>query len=117
MDNFSRVYGSGPVKRAVVAAATSGDNSLVAAVAGKRIRVLGFFGLAAAAVNLYFTSAAAGTVIFGGSTNKIALPANGGFVLPEAPDGWMETVAGEALILNLSGAVVVSGGVIYQELS
>lgn len=47
MDNFSRVYGSGPVKRAVVAAATSGDNSLVAAVAGKRIRVLGFFGLAA----------------------------------------------------------------------
>lgn len=117
MDSLSRVFGTGPVKRAAIAVASSGDNTLVAAVSGKRIRVLAIFVLAAAAVNLYFTSAAAGTVIFGGSTNKINLAANGGFVLSEAPDGWFETVAGEALVLNLSGAVAVSGGLIYQELS
>ncbi len=116
MDLQSRVLGTGRVKRAAVGAATSGDNAIVALVAGKRIRVLGLALIAASAVNLYFTSGAGGTVIGGGSTNKINLAANGGFVLPEVPDGWMETAAGVALIMNLSGAVSVAGWIIYEEL-
>lgn len=104
----------GNEKYAAIAAATSGDNTIVSAVTGKKIRVKRLVGIAAAAVSLYFTSGAAGTVIFGGSTNKIALAANGGFVLPDSP-GWMETAAGSALIMNLSAAVAVAGGVVYQE--
>lgn len=104
------------VKRAVIAAATSGANTLLAAVTGKKIRVLSLAVIGAAAVNLYFTTAAAGTVIFGGSTNKITIAAAGdGFVLPFNEHGWFETVAGELLNLNLSGAVAVSGGFTYIE--
>lgn len=116
MNQFSKVFGTAAVKYAAIGAASSGDNTLVAAVSGKKIRVLSICLIAASGVNLYFTSGAAGTVIFGGSTNKIALAANGGFVLPEAPDGWMETVVGSALIMNLSGAIAVAGGLLYQEL-
>lgn len=104
------------VKYAPVAAASSGANTLLAAVTGKKIRVLSLALIGAAAVNLYFTSAAAGAVIFGGSTNKIAIAAAGdGFVLPLNEHGWFETVAGELLNMNLSGAVVVSGGFTYIE--
>lgn len=103
-------------KFAAIAAASAGDNTLVAAVVGKKIRVLSLFVLAASAVNVYFTSAAGGTVIFGGSTNKITLAANGGFVLPFSPVGWFEnSAANQALVLNLSGAVAVSGGLVYVE--
>jgi hypothetical protein len=116
MNQFSKIFGTAAVKYAAIGAASSGDNTLVAAVANKKIRVLGLCIIAAAAVSVYFTSGAAGTVIFGDSTNKLALAANGGFVLPEQADGWMETAAGSALVANLSGAVAISGGLLYQEL-
>jgi len=104
-----------PVKRAAFGGATSGDNTLVAAVAGRRIRVVSFFGLATGAVAVYFTSGAGGAVIWGDATNKIALAANGGFVLPRNTDGWFQTAPGAALVVNLSGAVAFSGGVTYLE--
>lgn len=105
------------VKRAVIAASTSGDNSLVALVASKKIRVLSLFVLAGAAGNIYFTSNTGGTVIFGGSTNKINLPANGGFTLQHNPHGWMETAAGQALIMNASSTGPFSGGLTYIEVA
>lgn len=117
----SEVYDVGlgtsfPGKFAAVAANTSGDNSLIAAVASKKIRVLSMALVATGAVSLYFTSAASGTVIFGGSTNKIALAANGVFVLPFNPLGWFQNSSvNQALIMNLSGAVAVSGGINYVE--
>lgn len=103
-------------KFAAIAAATSGDNSLVSAVSGKKIRVLSLFVLAGAAGNVYFTSAAAGTVIFGGSTNKINLPINGGFVLPFNPVGWFEnSSANQAIVMNASSTGPFSGGLVYVE--
>lgn len=103
-------------KFAAIAAASSGDNTLVAAVASKKIRVLSLMLVATGAVSMYFTSAAGGTVIFGGSTNKIAIAANGGFSLPFSPVGWFENSStNQALVLNLSGAVAVSGGLVYVE--
>lgn len=104
----------GTEKYAAIAAASSGDNTIVAAVTGKKIRVKRSALIAAGTVNIYFTSGAAGAVIFGGSTNKIALVANSGFVLPDSP-GWFETAAGSALIMNLSAAIAVAGGLAYQE--
>lgn len=104
------------VKRTALGFATSGDNTLLSGVAGKKIRVLSMMLISGGTVNLYFTSNAAGTVIFGGSTNKIALAANTGFVLPYNPHGWMEvTTDGHALVANLSAAIAVSGGMTYIE--
>lgn len=103
-------------KFAAIAASTSGDNTLVAAVASKKIRVLAMALVAGAAGNIYFTSAAAGTVIFGGSTNKIQLAANGGFVLPFCQVGWFENSSvNQALIMNASSTGPFSGGLVYVE--
>ena len=112
------LYGIGGAlvpKFAAIAAATANDNTLVAAVTGKKIRVLALAVIAGAAGNIYFQSAAAGTVLFGGSTNTINLPANGGFVLPFNPLGWFETVAGELLNMNASSTGPFSGGLVYVE--
>ncbi len=98
---------------APIAAATSGNNTLVAAVAGKKIRVQALCVIAGAAGNVYFTSNTGGTVIFGGSTNKINLAVNGGFVIPFSPPGWFETAVGEALIMNASSTGPFSGGLVY----
>lgn len=104
-----------PPKFAPIAAATSGNNSLVAAVTGKKIRVLAMFLIAGAAGNIYFTAGNSGTVVFGGSSNKIQLPDNGGFVLPFSLAGWFETSAGTALVLNASSTGPFSGGLVYVE--
>ena len=102
-------------KFAAIAAATSGDNTLVSAVSGKKIRVLALSAVVSAATNIYFTSGAAGTVIFGGSTNKINLAANSGLVLGFNPVGWFETASGQALVVNLSAGNSFSGGLVYIE--
>lgn len=100
---------------AAVAAATAGNNTLVAAVPARKIRVLQMLLVAGAAGNVYFTSAAGGTVVFGGSTNTINLAANGGFVLPFSPAGWFETAAGQLLNMNASSTGPFSGGLVYVE--
>ena len=103
-------------KFAAIAAATAGDNTLVAALTGgKKIRVLALWLVAGAAGNVYFTSGAGGTVIAGGSTNKINLAANGGFVLPFSPTGWFETEANKLLNMNASSTGPFGGGLVYIE--
>lgn len=103
-------------KFAAIAAATSGNNTLVSAVVGKKIRVLSMTLVAGAAGNIYFTSNAGGTVIFGGSTNTINLAANGGFVLPYSPIGWLEnSSANQDLVMNASSTGPFSGGLVYVE--
>lgn len=94
---------------AAISASSSGANEIVAAQAGRKIRVLGYVMMAASAVNVKWQS---------DSTDKTGLlypAANGGAVAPLAPDHkyWFETVAGEPLNLNLSGAVAVGGHVTY----
>lgn len=103
------------VKRAAIGVNTSGENTIVAAVASKKIRVLSLNLIAAAAVSLYANNATTGA-IWGGSTNKVALAANGGLVLPHNPYGWFETgTNNEALRFNLSSAVAVAGSLTYIE--
>lgn len=98
-------------KFAIIDAATLGDNTVVAAVAGKKIRVCSLFVVAAAAVVVRFESGAAGTAL----TGQMNLAANGGFVLPFNPFGWFETAAATLLNLELGGAVSVDGGLQYVE--
>lgn len=94
---------------AAIDAATSGDNTAVSAVTGKKIRVLSCFMVAAGAVNARFESGAGGTAL----TGQMKLTTNGGFVLPFNAGGWFETAAGSLLNLELSGAVSVDGSLSY----
>lgn len=98
-------------KFAIIDAATSGDNTLVSAVVGAKVRVLACFMVAAGAVNARFESGAAGTAL----TGQMNLTTNSGFVLPFNPVGWFETAANTLLNLELSGAVSVDGSLVYVE--
>lgn len=97
---------------AAVAAASSGDNTLVAAVTGKKIRVLaGSLTMTGTAVTIRFESGAGGTALTGQMT-----PAQGQTIsLPFCPLGHFETAAGALLNLELGGAQAVAGWLVYAE--
>lgn len=91
---------------------SSGANTVVAAVAGRRIKVLGYTLVAAGAVTVKWQS---DTTDLSGA---MALAANG--VVAVAPGGdsldpvpVLATAAGEALKITLGGAVAVAGHLTY----
>ena len=94
---------------AIIDAATSGNNTLLAAVSCKKIRVLSAFLVSTGAVNARFESAADGTAL----TGQMELTCSSGFTLPFSPVGWFETAACALLNLELSGAVSVDGAFVY----
>lgn len=94
---------------AVIDAATSGDNTIVDAVANKKIRVLAVALVSAGTVTARFESGAGGTALTGQMTTAV----NTGVVLPYNPVGWFETAAGALLNLELSGNVSVDGSLTY----
>jgi len=98
-------------KYAIIDAATSGDNTLVAANATKKLRVLAGFLVAAGTVNARFEGGAGGTAL----TGQMNLVANTGFVLPFNPAGWFETATNTLLNLELSAAISVDGSLTYIE--
>jgi hypothetical protein len=99
-------------KFATIAVSSSGATTIVAAVTSKKIRVVALQYVCNAAVNVKFQSHVTPTDKTGLAYNG----ANGGIVLPYNPVGWFETVAGEALDINLSGAVAVGGSLTYLEI-
>ena len=99
---------AGTVKFAKINTSSSGA-TLVAAVTGKRIRVLNYAIVADAAVEVNFESDT--TDISG----PMSLPANGGVSANGWPAGVFETAAGAALKITLSGAVEVNGHLAYVE--
>lgn len=87
----------------------SGDNIVVAAVAGKQIGVLQYnFGPVGGATTLTWKSSIAGAL----SGPKVLL-ANQGMVVPYSPKPWIRTAVGEALVLNSTNAVSVGGEFVY----
>lgn len=98
-------------KFAVIDNATSGDNTLVAAVTGKKIRVHQLALIGSAAVTVRFESGASGTAL----TGQMQFAANGGFVLPFSPMGWFETASDALLNMELNGATSVDGVLGYTE--
>lgn len=101
----------GEVLYAPIAASSSGDNTIVDAMEGKKIRVLGYVLVGAGAVNVKFQSGAAGDDLTG--VMPIA-GAGGGIAATPSGLGQFETDKGELLNLNLSDAVAVTGHVTYQ---
>lgn len=87
------------------------SGSLISAVPGKRIRVLGIAMVALAATAVKLQSSGTPTDISG----VFSFAANGGLVLPVTPDkiGWCDTLAGEALQANLSVATTVGFSIVY----
>ncbi len=94
----------------VIDDASSGDNTLVAAVTGKKIRVLSLILVSAGTMTVRFESGASGTAL----TGQMSLVDTAGFVLPYNPRGWFETAAGSLLNLELSGATSADGCLQYQ---
>jgi hypothetical protein len=93
------------VQYAVVDYAASGDNTLVAAVTGKKIRVVSLALVAAGTVTARLESGAGGTAL----TGQMTMGVNTSIVLPYNPAGWCETAAAALLNLELSAAVSVDG--------
>lgn len=98
-------------KFAAIAAASSGDNTLIAAVVSKKIRVLSYAMVAAGAVTCRFEDGAGGTA----KSGQMALAANGVLSVPFSPVGHFETTANTLLNLELGGAVSVAGHICYVE--
>lgn len=94
----------------VIDHASSGDNTIVAAVANRAIVVQAVMLVTAGAVNVRFESGASGTAL----TGQMNLAANGGFVLPFCEEGWFECATNTLLNLELSGATSVDGVLIYK---
>jgi len=105
----------GTIERVVISGATSGDNTLVAAAAdGIKTKVLALYLRVAGAVNIRFESGAGGTALTGVMTFNAA----GEYLdWPQAMPGyhWIETAANTLLNMELSGAVQVSGILIYYQ--
>jgi len=98
------------IKRAVIDT-SAGDNTIVVAVSGKKIRVLSLFLTAAAAMAVRFESATAGTAL----TGAMALATGTPLVLPYNPLGWFETIAGELLNLETTTSNACDGALQYIE--
>jgi hypothetical protein len=97
-------------KWAPFAAAASGDNTIVPLVGGKKIRVLAYDLSPSGAVNAKWKSGS------GEITGLYYMAAAGnGQARNFNLMGWFETLAGEALVLNLSAAVPCGGVVGYVE--
>lgn len=104
-----------PLGRAAIYApidcGSSGDNTIVAAHANKKIRVLAVALVAQGNVDVRFEDGAGGSAL----TGQMTLVADGSsLVLPFSPEGWFEGTKNVLLNLELSGAVNVDGCIVYS---
>lgn len=97
-------------KFVAIAASSSGDNTVVAGVGSKKLRVLSYVLMASGTVNAKFQSSTGGDI-----TGLLYMVANTGASSGFSPVGHFETVAGEDLQLNLSAAIAVGGHLTYIE--
>ena len=98
------------VKRAAISGAST-DNPVVAAVTGKKIRVLSYTLTTASATTVSFEDGAGGTALTGVMTTAAGTPIEGAY----NPHGHFETTAATLLNLTLGGAVQTSGHLTYVE--
>lgn len=108
-NQFYDNYATQSVLRAVIDNATSGDNTIVAAVSGKKIRVLSVVLVSAGSMTVRFESGAGGTAL----TGQMTVAAGSGFAPGYDPHGHFETAAGELLNLELSAATSADGWLTY----
>jgi hypothetical protein len=101
------------LKRVAGSCASSGDNTLIAAVGGKCLKVFSYNLQFNGTVNSKFTDGASGTqlsCLWNGTSGMNIMPA-----AMQPPNYLFKTSAGNALILNLSGAVTVQYEISYSD--
>lgn len=114
-DSSSTLYNSTVAltpKFAKIDHATNGNNTIVSAVTGKKIRVVAYHFVSAGTVNAKWASDTAAPTDLSGS---MALVANTVVSAPYCPVGHFETVAAKALNLILDAGVSVDGVLTYVE--
>lgn len=92
-----------------VSVASTGNNTLLAASTGYKIRVLSYTLVAASTVTIAFQSGAGGTALTGTMTLIAGVP----LVVPFQREGHFETAVSALLNLSLGGNVQVSGHLTY----
>jgi hypothetical protein len=103
--------GMGPNRfNVAISTASSGETALVAAITDKRIKVIAYDLVCAAAVSVTFKDGAGGTAL----TGAMPFAANGGISVAESREGHFKTSRNSALIINLSAAVQVSGHIVCE---
>lgn len=112
IDFFSDTKVLQKFKRVAINHGSNGNNTVVAAVAGKAIRVYQIFVMSTGTVTTTWQSGAGGTALSG----AIPLVVNTGYAPPWCPPGHFETAVGALLNLSLSGAVPVHGWLVYAEI-
>lgn len=102
---------SGPVYKKPISAVSGSAQQLVAAVTGKRIRLLSFAGGISVDGSLQFLDdAGTPNALTGAMPMKAAAPET---VLGYQPSGWGDTAVGQALVVTTSGGSI-SGVLAYQ---
>lgn len=101
--------------QAKIDVATSGDNTIVAAAADRKIRVINYFIVAAGAVTVQWKDGS--TALTGAMTMSTGVPHQSSYSAVRGVgagyDGHFDTSQNSALKLNLGGNVQVSGWVNY----
>jgi hypothetical protein len=98
---------------APVNATATGNNTIVAGVAGMKVRVLHYTLIASAAVTVTWQTSSGGALSGGMALAGPGQGLSSAFADQEIRAGLIETAVGDALILNLSGAVAVGGHLTY----
>lgn len=88
---------------------TTGDNTIVAAVAAQTIRLHKIFFVVSADTNITIKDGASGL------TGVITMKAGGSFVLDMDGDPWFTCSTNTALVINQSGTAQISGRVYYRQ--
>jgi len=101
------------LQSAIIAATLAGDTQVVAAVAGRQIRLVGYDFSSDAAVSIRFRDDA---LVPNNLTGAFPTPVDGGRNFTAWPGYVGETSVGQALLINLSVNAVVGGVVIYEEI-
>ncbi|MEE8234319.1 MAG: hypothetical protein V3R41_06540 [Gammaproteobacteria bacterium] len=90
---------------------STGDNTIVAAVPGKRIKVVQIMMTADAQATVKFTDGAGGSVLCGPQSMVEGVP----LVFPFCSLGWMITSVNTAFVVNFSDATNIGGCVCHLE--
>lgn len=102
---------SGPVFTAKLSAVTGSNQTVVAAVAGKKIRVLQLSGCVTAAATVKFHDDTPTDL-----TGAMPAPLTAAEILGYSPHGWGDTAVGKNLQIDVS-ASVFNGVLVYQEVT
>lgn len=98
------------IKTVAISVSSSGDNTIVAAVPGKRIKVIAFMIQSVGTSNLVKWKDGSGTDLTGALSFNIREGVSAAAPLPS----WLfATAAGNALVLNLGSASAMAGFVTY----